>query len=113
MLAIRQIVFGLFQCDTLLMNGDSTDSLNVGGVPVFGCTVYISTGASGGVRARVANLAGIECTAASEREALGAIVAAFKKRISELMQGDAPIPWIEPPVAAEPDEQQRFIPVHL
>ena len=94
-------------------------NLNVGvhsqraDVPVFNCIVYVSPDAGGGVRARVANLPGIECTAASEREALGKIVPAFKQRIGELMHSETQIPWIEPPTPAEPGEQKRFIPVHL
>jgi hypothetical protein len=83
------------------------------GVPVFSCIVYVSPAAGGGVRARVANLAGLESSAASEREALAKIVRAFKERVGELMRGNSPIPWIEPPSAAVPGEQQRFIPVHL
>lgn len=82
-------------------------------VPVFSCIVYVSTNAGGGVQARVANLAGVECTAASERDALGKIIPAFKRRVGELMQGETPIPWIEPPTPAKPGEQTRFIPVHL
>ena len=94
-------------------------NLNVGDhskpadVPVFNCIVYVSPDAGGGVRARVANLPGIGCTAASEREALGKIVLAFKRRIGELMHSKTQIPWIEPPTPAEPGEQKRFIPVHL
>jgi len=81
-------------------------------IPVFNCIVYVSPDA-GGVRARVANLSGLECTAASEREALGKIVAAFKQRVAGLMLSKMPIPWIEPPTQAEPGERIRFIPVHL
>ena len=81
-------------------------------IPVFNCVVYVSP-VAGGVRARVANLPGLECTAASEREALAKIVPAFKQRVAELMQSDTPIPWIEPPAPAEPGEQKRLIPVHL
>jgi len=93
--------------------------LNVGAhskradVPVFNCIVYVSQQAGGGVRARVANLPGLECTAASEREALGKIVPAFKQRVGEQMRGETPIPWIDPPNPAEAGEQVRFIPVHL
>jgi hypothetical protein len=93
--------------------------LNVGGrsqpvqVPVFNCLVYISANAGGGVRARVGNFPGLECTASSERAALGKIVPAFKQRIAELMHSGTPIPWIEPPTPAEAGEQTRFIPVHL
>jgi hypothetical protein len=82
-------------------------------VPVFSCLVYLAADAGGGVRARVANLPGLECTAGSERAALGKIVPAFKQRIAELMRTGTPIPWIEPPTPAEAGEQTRFIPVHL
>ncbi len=93
--------------------------LNVSGhsppvqVPVFSCLVYISPHAGGGVRARVANLPGLECTAGSERAALGKIVPAFKQRLAELMSTGTPIPWIDPPTPAAAGEQTRFIPVHL
>jgi hypothetical protein len=93
--------------------------LNVSGhskpadVPVFNCIVYVSPDAGGGVRARVANLPGLECTAASEREALGKIVPAFKRRVGEQMRSETQIPWIDPPTPAEAGEQIRFIPVHL
>jgi len=90
----------------------SKDSKPVG-VPVFNCIVYVSPSDGGGVRARVANLAGLEFSAASEREAFGKLVPAFKKRVSELMQSGTEIPWIEPPSPAEPGEQMRFVPVHL
>ncbi len=92
---------------------NASDRLKPAEVPVFNCIVYVSPAAGGGVRARVANLSGLECTAASEREALGKIVPAFKQRIVELMRGETPIPWIEPPAPAEAGEQRRFIPVHL
>ena len=82
-------------------------------VPVFSCIVYVSAVADGGVQARVANLAGLECSAASEREALGKIVRAFKARVAEHLQNNSPIPWVEPPVAAVAGEQKRYIPVHL
>ena len=98
---------------------DTDLDLNVSGhsqpvqVPVFSCLVYIAPDAGGGVRARVANLPGLECTAGSERAALGKIVPAFKQRIAELMSTGTPIPWIDPPTPAEAGEQTRFIPVHL
>lgn len=82
-------------------------------VPVFSCIVYVSPDAGGGVRARVANLSGLECTAASEREALGKIVPAFKQRLGDVMRSGTQIPWIEPPMPARPGEQKRYIPVHL
>jgi hypothetical protein len=82
-------------------------------VPVFNCIVYVSPDPSGGVRARVANLAGLDFTAANERGALAKIVAAFKQRVGDLTRDGIPIPWIEPPTPAETGEQTRFIPVHL
>jgi hypothetical protein len=66
-----------------------------------------------GVRARVANLAGFEITAASERTALQKIVPAIKMRVTELLASDQPIPWLEPPLPITPGEQQRVIPFHL
>jgi hypothetical protein len=100
------------------MSSDDDNELKLtdsgsGDVPVFGCIVYVSTNPQGEVRSRVANLAGLECTAASERQALGAIVAAFKERLAELLRSNTPIDWIEPPVEPEANEQKRFIPVHL
>ena len=64
-------------------------------VPVFSCVVYVSKNGAGGVHARVANLAGFECDAANEREALSKLVSAFKQRVVELTAGKMPIPWIE------------------
>jgi len=93
--------------------------LNVSGhsqpvaVPVFNCIVYVSRDDAGIVRARVANLAGLEFTAGSEREALGKIVPAFKQRVIELLSSKTPIPWIEPPAPPESGEQKRLIAVHL
>jgi len=88
---------------------DDSQAVNV---PVFNCIVYISSDADS-VKARVANLPDLEVTASSEREALAQLVPAFKQRVSDLMQSETPIPWIDPPIPAEPGELQRFIPVHL
>ena len=82
-------------------------------VPVFSCIAYVSPETDGGVRVRVANLMGLECTAASEREALGKIVSAFKMCVAEQIRNETPIPWIEPPSPAQEGEQIRYIPVHL
>lgn len=82
-------------------------------VPVFSCVVYVAKNASGGVHARVANLAELACDAASEREALSKLVPAFKQRMAELTASNTPIPWIEPPSPKADDEQVRLIPVHL
>jgi hypothetical protein len=82
-------------------------------VPVFNCIVHVMQLPTGGVRARVANLSGLECEAPHERAALATLVKQFKQQVITLMQAGQPIPWIEPPQPAEPGEQQRFIPVHL
>lgn len=65
------------------------------------------------MKARVANLPGIECEVANEREALAVIVPRFKQRVSELLASETPIPWNDPPASLEPGEQKRIIPVHL
>lgn len=82
-------------------------------VPVFNCIVYVSPLTEGTVRARVANLAGIQCTAASEREALTNIVQVFKQHVTDLIGKGESISWIEPTPPARNDELERFIPVHL
>lgn len=81
-------------------------------VPVFNCTVYVSSGPDG-VRVRMANLTGLDCTAVGEREALGKIVSAFKLHAAELVRKGIPIPWIDPPLDPIPGEETRYIPVHL
>ena len=82
-------------------------------VPTFPCIAYVVKCSEGGVRARVANLAGIEVVAESERVALSKIVPEFKRRVGELVSSGEPIPWIDPPSEPEPNEQKRFVPVHL
>ena len=82
-------------------------------VPTFSCIAYLAKREDGRIRGRVANLAGIECVGASEREVLGKLIPAFKKQVSEFMQNDVTVPWIDPPVAREADEQRRIIPAHL
>ena len=81
-------------------------------VPVFNCIVYVGR-REGKVRARVANLPGIEHSAADERAAIGGVVPEFKRQVGELTASGAAIPWIDPPLPPEPDEQTRLIPVHL
>lgn len=82
-------------------------------VPTFSCIAYVSRNPSGGVSARTANLEGIECTGATEREALGKLVEVFKEEVRYHHQAGHEVPWIDPPVDMEPDEQRRIIPVHL
>ena len=81
-------------------------------VPVYNCIVYVSR-TQAGFRARVANLAGLEYTGASERDVLSKIVPAFKQRLAAMSQSDSAIPWIDPPSPKENGEQERLIPVHL
>jgi hypothetical protein len=81
-------------------------------VPAFTCIVYVSR-ADGNVSARVANLDGIQATAASEREVLAKVIPEFKKRVSELHSGGTEIPWIDPPKSPLEGEQKRIVPVHL
>jgi hypothetical protein len=88
------------------------DPLKAADVPVFNCMVYVSR-TEDRVRARVANLAGIESTAGSEREALSEVVKVFKQRVAEWTRSQSPIPWIDPPSPPEPEELARLIAVHL
>ncbi len=81
-------------------------------VPTFNCIVHVRRTADG-VKARVANLEGIEFIAPDERSALSKIVPAFKATLQELLGSNKEIPWLEPPSAASEDEQTRYIPVHL
>tara|TARA_R110002049_G_scaffold4601_5_gene32737 strand:+ start:1030858 stop:1031166 length:309 start_codon:yes stop_codon:yes gene_type:complete len=82
-------------------------------VPTFPCIVYVTNLSTGGVHARVANLAGIDAEAENEREALGKIVPEFKRQVGQLVANGDPVPWIDPPAKPGPDEQKRFVPVHL
>ena len=84
-------------------------------IPVFNCQVLIGrlNKDPSQVRARVANLAGIEVVAESERTAMQQVVAAFKERVTRSRAESRPIPWLDPPQAAEPHEQTRLIAVHL
>ncbi len=81
-------------------------------VPAFTCLVYVAN-VDGTITARVVNLDGIEASGSSERDVLGKIVPAFKKRVAELMSGGEEIPWIDPPEPPRAGEQKRIVPVHL
>jgi len=81
--------------------------------PAFGCVVYLSQKSEGSVSARVANLDGVELTAASEREALAKIVPLFRDKISAWVQAGEAIPWIDPIEPPAEGEYRRFLPVHL
>ena len=80
-------------------------------VPVFNCRVFVRN--DGGCRARVANLAGIEVTAASEREAIQGIVRQFKQLMAKYAAEKQSPPWLDPELTIEDGEQERLIPVHL
>ena len=83
-------------------------------VPVFNCVVIVSPrDADGMISARTAELAGIEGRGKSEREALAQVVAQFKNFVSRRYAAGDEIPWLKPPLAPAPGEQQRFIAVHL
>ncbi|MEM9643825.1 MAG: hypothetical protein AAF989_02430 [Planctomycetota bacterium] len=81
--------------------------------PAFGCLVYVCKNETGGVHARVANLAGLEIDAASERDALGKLVPVFRSKVAALLEAGEEIPWLDPPSPKRDDEQKRFLPVHL
>lgn len=83
-------------------------------VPVFNCIVIVSPrDAEGLVLARAAELAGMEGRGKSEREALSQVVAQFKDFVSRHYAAGDEIPWLKPPLAPQPGDQQRLIAVHL
>lgn len=95
---------------------DSGPSLPIGGgdapVPAFGCTVFVSR-REGQFEGRVANLAEITASAASQRELLAAIVKQFKAVVAKhVAEGEEP-KWTDPPLEKRDDEQKLFLPVHL
>lgn len=83
-------------------------------VPVYNCRVIVSPPNDAGlVAARAAELAGLSVTAASQREALQKLVAAFKARMAEHVAKQEEIPWIRPGEKVQPGEHELFIAVHL
>lgn len=84
------------------------------GVPVYNCIALVSPrNADGVVCVRAANLSDLKTTGASEREALQHLVGAFKIIVSQAAAEGRPVPLLAEPHPARPDEQQRFIAVHL
>ena len=85
------------------------------GVPVFDCHVILTppSAPDNGWHARTANLPGMTATGSTERDVLLAIVALFKKFVSDYHERAEPIPWQGEPEKPESDEQERWIPVHL
>ena len=91
-------------------NSENSDSLDITGdakpsVPVFSCLVYIHTKEDGTVIGRVANLAGIEASGASEPFVLRKVTQAFKSQILKLHEAGQEVPWIEPPEPAAENER--------
>lgn len=96
------------QSNNLEITGDQRPS-----VPTFACLIYVSTTDDGNVNARVANLAGFELTAATERDALLRISKQFKSHVIKKTESGEKIAWIDPPPSPEKHEKVRSIPVHL
>ena len=89
--------------------GTGTDS-----VPVFNCIVILSRDATTArLKGRIANLADISADGNAERELLMALTKRFKAIVSDCVQNQRAIPWIDPPEQPAPGEMQRFIPIHL
>jgi hypothetical protein len=93
---------------TLPITGDGRPK-----VPTFACLIYVSSCEDGKVAARVANLAGFELTAATERDALLRISKQFKAEVMKKTQAGETIAWIDPPPPPSEHERVRSIPVHL
>lgn len=95
-----------------LNNGQSGPAR--GTPPVYNCHAILSApDAEGWITARCCNLPGLVVRAKSQREALAALVAAFKTEVSRHAAAGQAIPWSEPPVKPATGEQQRWIAVHL
>lgn len=83
-------------------------------VPVYNCIVYLSPkDQDGQVSCRCANLEGLTVVAATERDALQAIVRAFKERAAQAQEAGAPIQLIDPPPEPDEGESIRYLAVHL
>ncbi len=80
----------------------TADQFKRADVPVFTCIVYVSPAVDGGVRARMAHLYCLECTAANERAALANLIPAFKQRVGELLQNGHPIRGSNRPLQPNP-----------
>ncbi|QEG22365.1 hypothetical protein [Mariniblastus fucicola] len=93
------------------------NSLSLGkptpGVPTFACLIYLSQDDSGKSIARVANLGGLQASAASPRDAMMRVCREFKEIVRGAHAAGEEIDWIDPPMEPKPGEQVRSIPVHL
>ena len=83
--------------------------------PTFTCLVYLSKDDSGKSIARVANLANLQATGATPRDAMMRVCREFKEQVRGAYAAgeENALPWIDPPKAPQPGEQVRTIPVHL
>ncbi|MCE9607684.1 MAG: hypothetical protein K8U03_22580 [Planctomycetia bacterium] len=83
--------------------------------PTFSCHVYVGPAADavGIVRARIATLPAIVGEGSTERTALAAVVAAFKKYAAAAVAAGTPIPWLPTPEARREGEAERWLAVHL
>jgi len=83
-------------------------------VPVFSCRLFVAPkNPEGVVVARCANLENVRGEGDSERAALQKAVAAFKAQAVKHEGDPNKMPWIDPPLTAEPNEQERLMAVHL
>lgn len=83
--------------------------------PVYDCRAILTlpTGADHTYYAVAANLSEITGKGATERDCLRDLVTKFKARLQEFHAAGESIPWTDPPIAANPGQQMRWIPVHL
>lgn len=83
--------------------------------PTYSCHVYVGPAADapGIVRARIATLPEIIGEGSSERSALAAVVAAFKKYAAAAIAGGTAIPWLPQPIPRDDGEAERWLAVHL
>lgn len=85
-----------------------------GSPPVYNChAILTAPDAEGWIAARCSNLPGLVVRGKSQREALAALVAAFKAEVSRQAAAGQAIPWSASPAKPAPGEQQRWIAVHL
>lgn len=82
-------------------------------VPVFNCHIALRKDSkTGRISGRVANFQGIEAVGTSERDILRSLSKQFKEAVQKHHEADEKIPLIETP-QIQPDEVERFLPIHL
>lgn len=85
-----------------------------GPVAVYNCHAILSVyDAEGWITARCGNLPGIVARGKSQREALAALVSAFKAEVARFASAGQQIPLTEYPAKPESGEQERWIALHL